>query len=483
MFKSAKLLMPIVALALALAGCSSDNTPVQTENFSIPLSGAFELPAGATLESASFNVYVGVPSGQHINAHRITADWEEMVVTWNSFDSAFAATPEGGFTGDAEGWEEVDVTTLVSAWLDGTYPNYGILLDQDVLDWPRTLMFAREFGLNPAFLEICYNTGGPTICDTMVVDMDTYIMSNEGNTNYGAVEYVFTGRYADAEPEKWALFWFDLTVGEPETACIGDFVWYDTNCDGLQDEGELGASGVTVKLLDCEGAVLATTTTNEQGYYRFCDLTPGSYKIQFMLPAGFYAAPMDAGNDALDSDAGANGITACTELVAGETDLTWDLGLCEEMETGCTRTPGYWKTHAGFGPQANVVTQYLPIWLGTPGGDESFQVTDSAMAVEILAVTWGSNSNGILKLYRNLLAAKLNLAAGASGDDLGNAITMADAFLADFSWDEWDSLTRTQKNQVLGWANLFDEYNNGCIGPGHCDDDPYGEDCDEESGS
>jgi len=40
---------------------------------------------------------------------------------------------------------------------------------------------------------------------------------------------------------------------------------------------------------------------------------------------------------------------------------------------GCTRTIGYWKTHAGFGPQADGLSAHLPIWLGTPGGASSFR--------------------------------------------------------------------------------------------------------------
>ena len=41
---------------------------------------------------------------------------------------------------------------------------------------------------------------------------------------------------------------------------------------------------------------------------------------------------------------------------------------CEPPANGCTRTIGYWKTHAGFGPQADAVTPLLPILLGSAGG-------------------------------------------------------------------------------------------------------------------
>ena len=67
----------------------------------------------------------------------------------------------------------------------------------------------------------------------------------------------------------------------------------------------------------------------------------------------------------------------------------------EPSQGGCTRTIGYYKTHAGFGPQDDVVTPLLPVWLGTPAGDKSMQVTSAAMAVDVLTMkTYGDPSNG-----------------------------------------------------------------------------------------
>jgi uncharacterized repeat protein (TIGR01451 family) len=53
---------------------------------------------------------------------------------------------------------------------------------------------------------------------------------------------------------------------------IGDYVWFDDNRDGVQDDDEPGVEGVVVELLDDMGNVIATTETNENGYYYFGDL-------------------------------------------------------------------------------------------------------------------------------------------------------------------------------------------------------------------
>jgi hypothetical protein len=133
----------------------------------------------------------------------------------------------------------------------------------------------------------------------------------------------------------------------------------------------------------------------------------------------------------------------------------------------CTRTIGYWKTHAGFGPQGDVVTPLLPVWLGTAAGAKSVHVTTAALAVSLLDRS-GDASNGINKLYAQLLGAKLNIANGADGSAILQAIAQADAFLATHAAADWSSLSSAQRQQVLAWAATLDDYNNGRIGPGHC---------------
>lgn len=135
--------------------------------------------------------------------------------------------------------------------------------------------------------------------------------------------------------------------------------------------------------------------------------------------------------------------------------------------TGCTRTIGYWKTHAGFGPQADVVTPLLPKWLGTAGGAKSVLVNTAAKAVQYLSMN-GDASNGINKLYAQLLGAKLSIANGANGSAVSSTILAADGFLAQYNSADWTSLSKSQRSTVLAWMEALDAYNNGLTGPGHC---------------
>jgi hypothetical protein len=141
--------------------------------------------------------------------------------------------------------------------------------------------------------------------------------------------------------------------------------------------------------------------------------------------------------------------------------------VCEPPKNGCTRTPGYWKNHAGFKKQADVVSPLLPIWLGTAGGAKSVNVTTAAQAVDLLNRA-NDSSNGINKLYSHLLAAKLNGAADASTTGVDATIAAADAFLANNNAAGWAGLSAAQQAQVLAWKDKLDSYNNGGEGTRHC---------------
>jgi hypothetical protein len=125
---------------------------------------------------------------------------------------------------------------------------------------------------------------------------------------------------------------------------LGDRVWLDDNCDGIQDAEENGIAGVTVYLLPCGTMTpIASTTTNATGYYFFTNLLPGEYRVMFVKPADLEFSPQDAGaNDAADSDAlPTSGITVCTTLAPNEIDHSWDAGLCEiEENLPCRMTGG-----------------------------------------------------------------------------------------------------------------------------------------------
>ena len=114
-----------------------------------------------------------------------------------------------------------------------------------------------------------------------------------------------------------------------QDASIGDRVWHDLDADGIQDIAEPAVANVLVQLYDRDGLLLDSTTTDPNGLYRFDNLNPGFYYLEFTPPIGMALTLQDQGaDDSLDSDAdSATGLTAVTVLTAGEHDPTWDAGL------------------------------------------------------------------------------------------------------------------------------------------------------------
>jgi len=144
---------------------------------------------------------------------------------------------------------------------------------------------------------------------------------------------------------------------EPCTAAVGDRVWLDANCNGVQDKEEANVPDVTVKLYTCVGELIGTTTTGANGGYLFTGVEDGSYYVCFTLPAGYEFAPKDQGGvEGLDSDVNANGCTDCFTIADCKNNLHVDAGLCRRDGGGQGCTPGFWKNHlthwgpTGFSP-------------------------------------------------------------------------------------------------------------------------------------
>jgi len=258
-----------------------------------------------------------------------------------------------------------------------------------------------------------------------------------------------------------------------QNASVGDYVWYDDNMDGIQDTSETGIADIVVNLYTCDDTMVATATTDQDGYYMFDSLDAGDYYLEFELPDGYVFTLMDqGGDDELDSDVDPDsGTTDCFTLTEDQSNMTLDAGMYMDMSGGCTWGKGFWKNHTGLGPQQDLVTDLLPIWLGDEDDSLSMEITTAQMAYDILQQhEYGHPSNGITRLYAHLLAAKLNIANGADDEDIADTITDADAFLGDHDWESWDDLGHDDRQMINGWKDMLENYNEGIIGPGHCDE-------------
>lgn len=204
------------------------------------------------------------------------------------------------------------------------------------------------------------------------------------------------------------------------TASLGDFVWWDYNANGVQEDGEPGIEGVTVTLYTSTGTMVASTTTDANGHYLFEDLTPGDYYVVFSKPGGYAFVPQDQGDDAKDNDADSNGRTADVTLDPSENDMTVDAGLYKKISPilDCVtfNCDGTLTAHFGY-LNPNPETVVIPV-----GSDNKFTPApqDRGQPTEFLpgrtahypdggfGVTWDGSGNLVWTLNGKTSTASKN---------------------------------------------------------------------------
>ncbi|MCX6050558.1 MAG: carboxypeptidase regulatory-like domain-containing protein [Chloroflexi bacterium] len=173
--------------------------------------------------------------------------------------------------------------------------------------------------------------------DALDSDADPSLTVSVGNFAAGtaARTVVFTVKAGDVD-----LRW-DAGIVE-SIGALGDYVWHDRNGNGLQDEAaDQGVPDAQVKLFTNAGQLVATTTTNAAGYYRFASVPLGQYYIQFSLPTGFngFTLAHQGSDKEKDSDVitvdDAGGRTPLFTFAADTgSDFSWDAGVYQNASVG-----------------------------------------------------------------------------------------------------------------------------------------------------
>ncbi|MEA3288519.1 MAG: choice-of-anchor D domain-containing protein [Candidatus Marinimicrobia bacterium] len=211
---------------------------------------------------------------------------------------------------------------------------------------------AGEPGLSGVTVSL-YGKDNPFIASTTTDENGEYLFENLSPSEYYIIfsaapaGFSFTLQNqgsddvsdSDADPADGRTADFFVGVGSIEEGMdagftatgVGDFVWLDTDEDGIQDTGEAGIPGIDVEIKVDGGASVATTTTDASGFYFFTNLNSGTtYRLYFTnIPAGYVFSPQDAGsNDALDSDSyTSDGRSHSFSLSSGEFNSSLDAGL------------------------------------------------------------------------------------------------------------------------------------------------------------
>jgi len=347
MFKHTK---KILAALFILAGitlfisCQDDQSiPTANDQISLPKLGEFSLPAGVTLTSATLFVYEEVYDNDHvINVHKVTSNWEENLVTWNTKPTYDAAlTSYNSFPG--AGWRSVVITALVQDWIDNG-GNYGLLLDEVAAIGGFAHYNSRENATNQPYLHLV------------------------------------------------------TSVGDTDLAPIADCSIWENEPDNNKN-GEI----LTVGRSDVTGFIKQSLIQ-----FEYIPTPPGG---------------------------------------------------------GCTLTPGYWKTHSEFGP-----APYDDTWAQLPNGASTIFFLSGQTYYEVL---WTSPAgNAYYNLSFHYIAAGLNFMNGADPSAAQAAYDAATILFNTYTPAQIAVLRGSDplRQQFISLAGILGQYNEGFIGPGHCDE-------------
>ena len=166
------------------------------------------------------------------------------------------------------------------------------------------------------------------------------------------------------------------------------------------------------------------------------------------------------------------------DFVTNDTGATGDddetVNALVECVVGCTLTPGYWKTHNDS------------FWGGAPTDDtwEQIGALKEGETFFLSGQTWfevlwtPKKGNVYYNLAFHYIAAELNMLNGADAPQV-----VLDAF--DEATDLFNTWTPEQTAELKGkngkdlraefieLAGILGSYNEGEIGPGHCDEDAH----------
>ncbi len=207
-------------------------------------------------------------------------------------------------------------------------------------------------------LPLSSESGGLYTFDNITVTGNEFILRlNDQSPNYFVTTVAPSGAPLgtdgdnDLDFSNWETDAFTLVDGTTESnvdigllipSTIGDFVWEDTNGNGILDGGEPGidwvAEGININLtaasgntIDLTGNPFTAVAVGGVGGYEFQNLPPDTYTVEFTDVAGTWFRTINTGDSAPDQG---SGITSTINIQSGDMSLDIDAGYIRPASIG-----------------------------------------------------------------------------------------------------------------------------------------------------
>ncbi len=129
------------------------------------------IPSNAVINSATAYLYETSywpqpDSAMGVQAQLAVSSWSESNVNWNNANFIGGSPLPVGNINAAYGWQSFNATNVVSLWVSGSEPNYGVIVTGDESPTnDRSRYFATSESANKPYIIVTYTTGGP--CDNV----------------------------------------------------------------------------------------------------------------------------------------------------------------------------------------------------------------------------------------------------------------------------------------------------------------------------
>lgn len=273
-------------------------------------------------------------------------DTWEVIQAINAYANASPAPPAAPVdlsTGTAMTETSPGVYELVFKHVDGETYELSVTNGIDTLDFSKTCAYP-DISVPESTgdtLVVCVNDDpfipnlSATVSGDFSLSIDGVAVTQIDPAGLGAGTYELLVTLSPNDDEEcFAVLPLTLIVTTENCPVkIGDFVWEDIDEDGIQDAGEPGISGVTVRLSTPDGSGgfmdVDVAVSDDNGMYCF-EVQPGDYKLTFSKPTDDHiVTTQNAGtNDARDSDIDPDMLMTDLFTIGGaEENLNLDAGF------------------------------------------------------------------------------------------------------------------------------------------------------------
>ncbi|MCO5183272.1 MAG: carboxypeptidase regulatory-like domain-containing protein [Anaerolineae bacterium] len=287
---------------------------------------------------------------------------------------------------------------------------------------------------------------------------------------------------------------------------VGDYVWLDANANGTgpsvppadggapetqgdtgnpPDNGETGIAGVTVALVDSNGDVIATTTTDGSGYYLFTGVPDGTYDVVITDEDGVLAAMTQTYDDdglatpnqsTVDLDSGSSSATPVANRAQDFGYVPQDSPI-NPNPTGTIGDTIFWDTNGNGSPDPGEGLPGVEVTIEFPDGSTQTTTTDEngVYIFSNLPVDGDGETYTVTVNTGDIPAGLTNTVDPDGGNDSTSVTTISSGAPTDLDQDFGYAGSGTVGNLVWLDTNA-DGFNDGPNGPdgtpGTDDDEP-----------